>query len=75
MQRLCGVISTSVTLKLMVKLICHKALVEVVVKSFSEGFGFGESANHIQHLYGFFFYLRRDYSPVVLVPEEYLYSL
>ena len=52
----------------MVKLICHKVVLEVILKPFSKGFGFGESADQLQQFYGLILF--RDKSPVPLIPEK-----
>jgi hypothetical protein len=51
-----------------VKLICHKVALEVILKPFGEGSGFGESADQLQQFYGFIFF--RDNPLVAHVPEK-----
>lgn len=68
MQTLCGGIFAFPGPRFVVELICHKVVLEVILKPFSKGFSFGESADQLQQFYGFIFF--RDNSPVALVPEE-----
>jgi hypothetical protein len=56
-----------------VKLFCHKVALEVILKPFSKGFGFGGSADQLQQFYGFIFF--RDKSPVSLIPEKSLHAV
>jgi len=46
----------------------------MTVEPSCEGFCFGESANHIQKLYGFLFLFSRDLLPAPHVPKEGLNS-
>jgi hypothetical protein len=68
MQRLCGGCFAFPSPAFVVKLICHKVVLEVILKPFSKGFGFGGSADQLQQFYGFIFF--RDKSPVPLIPEK-----
>jgi hypothetical protein len=68
MQRLCGGIFAFPGPGFMVKLICHKVVLEVILKPFSKGFGSGKSADQLQQFYGFIFLF--DNSPVTLIPKK-----
>jgi len=68
MQRLCRGIFNSPNPSFMVKLFCHKVVLEVLLEPFGKGFSFGESADQFQQFYGFIFFLNDPH--VTMVPEK-----